>query len=401
MSIRSISRIKNLSGKRVLVRVDFNVPLKGGKVADDTRLLAHLPTIAFLVKKKAKVILVSHIGRPGGKQEPSLSLQPVAKRLSELLKTEVILLPFGIGADTQKKVHALGAGRVALMENIRFYPGEEADDEVFARELSALADIFVLDGFAVAHRAGASITGIARYLPAYAGLLLAKEIRGLSKVTTKSKNPLVAIIGGAKTETKIPIIKNLLPKADSILVGGGIVNTYLAARGYGVGKSLVDTEYKEQALAYCKKRKVILPTDVVVGTADGNNFRVVKIEKKPHEICRKNEGIYDIGPQTIELFSRYIQKAKTLVWNGAMGVFEVEPFSVGTLAVAGMVAEQSKKKICFGVIGGGETLQSMEIVGGLKDIDLVSTGGGAMLEFLAGKRLPGIAVLAQVLPIVH
>lgn len=395
MTIHSITQARNLAGKRVLVRVDFNVPLKNGKVADDARLRASLPTIQYLLDKKAKVILVSHLGRPEGKVVLSLSLQPVAKRLSELLGKQVGKLASWQGKEVKDAIKRMRGESVVMLENIRFSPDEQGNKGTLAKDLASLADIFVLDGFAVAHRGDASVAGVVKYLPSYAGLLLEKEIVGLNKIVTCPTHPFVVVLGGAKIETKIPIMKNLLAKADHVLIGGGLLNTYLAGKGYGVGDSLVDHDFIKDALKYCAHKKVVRPVDVMVGTNDGKNFRIVTIGKKPHTICGKGEGIYDCGTETVAVFEQYISKARTLVWNGAMGYFEQEPYNAGTKAVAELVAAQSKKKICFGVIGGGETVQSVEALGLSGDIDLVSTGGGAMLEFLAGEKLPGIEALKR------
>lgn len=399
MPIKSIKKAKNLSGKRVLVRVDFNVPIKNGKVLDGTRLLASIPTIEYLLERGAKVILVTHIGRPEGKTVAALSVTPVVKRLSELLKTNVGKIEI---EEIKKKLKKLDSNQslksnsrsphVVMLENIRFHPGEEKNDLTFAKELANLGDLFVLDGFAVAHRAAASVAGVAKYLPSYAGLLLEKEITGLERVTKRPKKPFTLVLGGAKMETKVPIMKYLLPKVSHILVGGGIVNTYLSARGYRVGDSLVDKKFKKIALALCKKKKVIIPLDVIVGDMKGKSYRRVLIGKKPHVICKKSEAILDVGPATIRLYAGYIKKAKTVVWNGAMGYFEQKPYHHGTLAIARLVASRSKGK-AFGVIGGGETLQAMDMVGMGEYVDLISTGGGAMLEYLGGKKLPGIEAL--------
>lgn len=394
MPFTSIKKVHNLKNKRVMVRVDFNVPVSRGRVLDDTRLRESLPTIEYLIKRQAKVIIVTHLGRPAGKRLRALKLDPVARRLSELLKQKVKKLPRWSGVPVEKEINGLGQGQAVMLENIRFSPVEKNDQGTLSQELAGLADLFVLDGFAVAHRGDASVSGVAKYLPAYAGLLLEREVKGLEKVTKQPAQPFVIVIGGAKIETKVPVIKNLLPKADHILVGGGIVNTYLKAMGYKVGDSLVDDEFKKEAVAYAQRRKVILPVDVVVGTVDGKKYRVVAIGKKPHAICPPGEGILDVGPQTIRLFAGYIKRAKTIVWNGAMGKFEQKPYDVGTLAIARLVASRSKGK-AYGVIGGGETLQAMELTGMSEYVDLISTGGGAMLEFLSGQELPGIEALTS------
>ncbi|HBB38324.1 MAG: Phosphoglycerate kinase [Candidatus Magasanikbacteria bacterium GW2011_GWD2_43_18] len=392
----SITKAKNLSGKVVLVRVDFNVPIKKKKVLDDTRLVASLPTIQYLMEKGAKVVLMTHIGRPDGKIVASLKVDPVVERLSELLKKKVkkletknLKLSDAQKLSLLKDIEKLRPGQVAMMENVRFSKDEEKDTGTLSQELAALADLFVLEGFAVAHRASASVSGIPKYIKGYAGLLLTKEIQGLMKVLSSPKTPFVAVLGGAKIETKIPVMKNLVEKADAVLIGGGIVNTYLLAKGYKIGDSLADKAFQVDAITYCKRKNVIKPLDVVVGTKDGKKVRVVKIKKTPHDVCKKGEGIFDVGPETLRLYATHIKNAKTLVWNGAMGYFEQKPYDVGTLTVARLVASRSKGQ-AFGVIGGGETLQAMDMVGMTDDVDLVSTGGGAMLEFLAGDTLPGI-----------
>ena len=401
MKIKTIKQIRNLEGKHVLLRMDFNVPVKGKKVLDNTRLLASLPTLKYLIEKKAKLILVTHVGRPEGKVVANLKVDPIIEELSKLIKRKVEKLETGnwkLGdkkkLEIVKKVEKMRPGQVVMMENIRFSPDEKKDTGTLSQELANLADIFVIDGFAVAHRPAASVSGVAKYLPTYAGLLMEQEIKGLEKVTEKYKKPYVAIIGGAKTETKIPVIKNLLKKADNILIGGGIVNTYLKAKGYKVGDSLVDKNFQAEVLKYCKSRKIITPVDVVVGDMQGKNYRHVKLEKKPHQICKKGESILDCGPETIQLFAKYIKSAQTIVWNGALGVFEQKPYDIGTLAMARLVASRSKGK-AYGVIGGGETLQTMDMVGMSEYVDLISTGGGAMLEFLSGKELPGIKAVSK------
>lgn len=387
-SLRSLSNLKN---KRVLVRVDFNVAIEDGKVLEETRLRASIPTIDFLTRKGAKVILLSHLGRPEGKVVSSLKLDPVARALSKILKKEVKKVDFDGMKDAISKMKP---GQVVLLENVRFLKDEEKNTGTLAEDLAVFGDMFVLDGFAVAHRASATVVGIAKFLPSYAGLLLEKEIVGLDRVLLKPKSPFVAIIGGAKIETKIPVMKNILKRADSVLIGGGLLNTYLAGKGYGMGDSLVDAEYIEQALEYCAKKNVVRPIDVVVGNKFGDEYRIVSIKKTKHEICKKGEMVLDMGPESVQLFAEVIKTAKTLVWNGAIGYFEQEPYHIGTMAIATLVAERSKLKSVFGVIGGGETLQAMDKAGMTEAIDLVSTGGGAMLEYLAGDILPGVAALS-------
>jgi len=400
MSITSIARARNLKDNIVLVRVDFNVPIERKKVLDDTRLLASLPTIEYLIEKGAKIVLMTHIGRPKGTVVASMKVDPVIERLSELLGKKVKKLETRDWRLSDKKkleiikqIDSLKPGQVAMMENIRFSPDEKKNTGTLGQELAMLGDIFVLDGFAVAHRPAASVVGVAEHAEKrYAGKLLMKEIVGLSKVLNKPKGPFVAVLGGIKVETKIPVMKNFFKKADTILIGGGLVNTYLYVKGYDIGTSVVDKALAEEALKYCKKKNVIKPVDLLVGTHDGKNVRVVDIKRTPHEICKKNEGVYDVGPKTVQLFASYIKQANTLVWNGAMGYFEQKPYDVGTLTIARLVAKKSKGQ-AYGIIGGGETLQAMDMVDMMNDIDLVSTGGGAMLEYLSGKELPGIIAL--------
>jgi len=392
--MRSVKQLKNFKNKSVLLRVDFNVPLEKKKVVDDTRIKAAMPTILYLLKEKAKVILITHLGRPKGKVVASLRVAPIVRRLSVLIGKKVRYLPFSTGKKVQTAITALKPGEILFLENIQFEPGETENDAQLAQVLASYADYYVTDNFAQAHRAYASIVGVPKYLPSYAGLLLQKEINALDTLLKKPKHPFVGVLGGAKIETKIPIMKHVVPKVNYLLLGGGLVNTYLLAKGYGVGDSLTDPEYARQALIYCGNKKVVTPLDVVVGKRDGSVYAVVDIQKKPHEICGDGYGIFDIGPRTIALFSSIITKARTLVWNGAMGYFEQKPYDVGTLSIARLVATQSKNG-AFGVIGGGETLQAMEKTRMGRHLDLVSTGGAAMLDYLSGQKLPGIEVLKK------
>ncbi len=398
MKIKTIKQIKNLKNKRVLVRVDFNVPLvetqNFASVQDDSRIESSIPTIEYLLKKSAKVILVSHLGRPEG-LDKKLSLEPVALRLIELMKKTVKLLKIERMDDYKNEVtnetKKMKSGEIVMLENIRFFPDEAKNENNFGKTLASIADVFVLDGFAVAHIDSGSVTGVAKHLPSYAGLLLEKEIIGLSRALVKPKKPFVLVLGGAKMETKIPVLKNLLPKVDYVLIGGGIFNTYLKAKGLKVGKSLVDGDYLKEVLKYCDKKKVIKPIDFVVGKEDGSKARVQVTSYKLQ--VTSGEAIFDIGPATIRLYAQYIKKAQTIVWNGAMGYFEQKPYDVGTMSIARLVASRAKGK-AFGIIGGGETLEAMEKVKMTEFVDLVSTGGGAMLEFLGGKKLPGVKAVS-------
>lgn len=395
MTLPSIRDVDNLKGKRVLVRVDCNVPIQNGVIQDDTRILASLPTIQYLVEQGAKIILLTHIGRPNGKKVRKLRTKYVAQAIARELEMPIRYISSRWFARLRRITHTMLPGSIVMLENVRFFPGEKASESAFTKELATLGDIFVLDGFGVAHRPAASVSGLSRLLPSYAGLLLEKEVATLGSLVTTPKQPFVAIIGGAKAATKLPTIKRLAQVADTVLVGGTIFNTYLAGKGYHLGDSLFEADLADEALAYCKKRNVVTPVDVVVGKKDGSQHRIVSITKKPQEICKKGECILDVGPKTVELFIKHIRTAKTLVWNGALGYFEQQPFDNGTIAIAEEVANRSKLKNVFGVIGGGETIQVMEEMGMKEYMDFVSTGGGAMLTFLSGETLPGIAALEK------
>ena len=358
---------------------------------DNYKIKKSLATIKFLMEKRAKVILVSHLGRPNG-VDKKLSLKPVAAELGKFLQKNIRLLDVLDLKKTKTQIDKLFPSAAVMLENIRFAAGESENSEKLAKELAGLADIFVLDGFGVAHRQAASVSGAAKYLPAYAGLLLEEEIRGLNRALQSPKKPFVAVLGGIKMETKIPVLKNLLKKANYILVGGGILNTYLWAKGCNVGSSLVDNNLKKEVLQYCSKRKVVLPLDVIVGTKDGKLARAVEIKKL--NLKGKDLAIFDIGPKTIKLFSHYIKKANTLVWNGAMGYFEQHPYEYGTYSVARLVAARAKGK-AYGITGGGETIEVLKKLHLIGDVDLASTGGGSMLEYLSGKKLPGIEILKR------
>ncbi len=391
--LQTLKHIKNLKNKRVLVRVDFNVPIKNKKVVDDSRIKASALTINYLRKKGAKVILITHLGRPEAKKRDEFTLAPIVKLLPKILKglkeksIKIPLLQDIFGEKELQIVAKMKSGDVVMFENIRFFPEEEKNDEDFVRQLASLADYFVLDGFAVAHRDAASVSGVQNYLPSYAGFLLEREIQMLSTLLKNPKHPCIAVIGGAKIETKIPVIKNLLKITDTVLVGGAIVNVYFKARGYDVGQSLVDKGFEKLALATFKNKKIVTPIDVMVGDKTGDFIRVVNIQKKPHQICKKGEAILDIGPATAALYANYLKTAKTIIWNGAMGYFENRSYALGTYTIADAMAAQ---KQAFTVIGGGETLEVLEKLKLTQKIGFVSTGGGAMLEYLSGKKLPGL-----------
>lgn len=382
----------DVSGKKVLVRVDFNVPLDDqGKVADDTRIKATLPTIKYLVDKGAKVILMSHLGRPKGKVVEKLRLDDVARRLGELLGSEVKKVDDCIGPQVAKAVEELKQGEVLLLENLRFHPGEEKNDPDFAKSLASLADLYVNDAFGTAHRAHASTVGVAEYLPAAAGLLMEKEIKVLGSILFDPAHPFVAVLGGAKVADKIGVLQNLVNKVDAILLGGGIANTFLKAKGLELGDSLVDDEHLEFAkkfLVVAKERdvRVELPLDLVIASSEGNSVQVVDSGSVP-----ANWKALDIGPRTADLYSRLIKEAKTAFWNGPMGVFEKDEFAHGSEMIAKALCEPG----LISVVGGGDSLAVLEKYGLTGQVTHASTGGGASLEFLEGRELPGVAVLMR------
>ncbi len=380
----------------MLVRVDFNVPLRkagtglGLSVQDDFKIQKTLPTIKYLISKGAKVILTSHLGRPKG-VDNKLSLKPVAKYLENVLKQPVTFLKIERLEDCktiQPTIEQLSNGTIAMLENVRFIPGEEDNDVKVAKALASSADIFVLDGFAVAHRDSASVSGVAKFLPSYAGLLLFNEVSVLTTVMKRPKRPLVVMLGGAKVETKIPILRHLLQRADHILVGGEIANTYWWAKGNDIGASRVGKEFKQEVVKYCENKKVVLPVDIVAGKEDGKHVKILSTSS-PFTVHSSQLAIYDIGPKTVELFSSYFKKAGTVLFNGALGKFEVPPYQKGTFALMKILAIAKAYK----VVGGGESVEILKKCGIINRVDLVSTGGGAMLEFLGGKKLPGIEAL--------
>ena len=378
----------NLQGKKVIVRVDFNVPLEAGKVTDDTRIRATLPTIRYLLDGGAAVILMSHLGRPKGKVVEAMRLDPAASRLSELLGTSVRKLGDCVGEAVEAAARALQPGGVLLLENLRFHPDERANDPAFATQLGSLADIYVNDAFGAAHRAHASTSGIADYLPAVAGLLMEKEINFLGQALESPQQPFVAILGGAKISDKIGVIENLLSKVEILLIGGGMANTFLLARGYEVGDSLVekDSLATAQQLLAQGGDKLGLPVDAVIADAFSAeaNSKVVEASEVP-----VGWRILDIGPSTVKLFEAKLLGAKTVVWNGPMGVFELEPFAAGTRAIARALADLQATTI----IGGGDSVAALEQAGLADKMTHISTGGGASLELLEGRELPGIAAL--------
>ncbi len=378
-------------GKRALVRVDFNVPLDGQRITDDTRVRAALPTIQYLLDHGASVVLMSHLGRPKNKVVEGLRLAPVAAHLSKLLGQPVKTVPVTTGPEAEAAAQSLQPGEVLLLENTRFDAREEANDESMARELARLGDVYVNDAFGAAHRAHASTEGVARFLPAVSGLLMEKELAELGSIIENPERPFVAIMGGAKISDKISVITNLLRLVDSLLIGGGMANTFLLAMGYKVGDSLAEANAVEEVnkiLFFAKGREteILLPTDVVIADAmDANaNRKVVPIDKVPD-----GWRILDIGPETVAAFSKKIAGAKTVFWNGPMGYFEAAPFAEGTRAIAKAMGESSART----VIGGGDSVAAVEQMGLADKITHISTGGGASLELLEGRVLPGVAAL--------
>jgi phosphoglycerate kinase len=386
----------DVSGKRVLVRADFNVPLdENGNITDDTRIRAALPTIQDLTGKGGKVILTSHFGRPKGKVVDSMRLTPVAKRLSELLGQEVIKCDDCIGDDVAAAVNGMQNGQVALLENVRFYEGEEANDPEFAKQLAANADLYVNDAFGTAHRAHASTAGVTEYLsPSVAGYLIEKELQYLQNAIENPQRPLAAIIGGSKVSSKIGVIETLLEKVDKLLIGGGMIFTFYKARGLSVGKSLVEEDKLELAKSLEAKAKergvdLLLPTDVVVADdfkADAN-AQTVSVDAIPDGWM----GL-DIGPDSVKVFQDALKQCKSVIWNGPMGVFEFDKFAQGTEAIANTLSELTGQGVTT-IIGGGDSVAAVEKVGVAEKMSHISTGGGASLELLEGKELPGIAAL--------
>jgi phosphoglycerate kinase len=382
----------DLSGKRVFLRVDLNVPLEEGRVAEDTRIRAVLPTIEYCLKAGAGVILASHLGRPKGKPDPRYSLAPVAARLEELLGRSVPLLPDCIGPEVEAAARALKPGDVMLLENLRFHAGEEANDPEFARALAATADVYVNDAFAAAHRAHASIEGITHYLqPAAAGLLMQRELEALGRIFERPERPVAAILGGAKVSDKLALVEHLLARVEMLLVGGGMAFTFLSALGYGVGRSLLESDRLEAARAILARARslgvpVRLPVDVVAAPSldSVEGIRTVSVREIPDDLM----GL-DLGPLTVAQFGTALKGAKTILWNGPMGVFEKPPFAAGTIGVARAVAGSG----AFSVIGGGDTIAAVQHAGVTDRIGYISTAGGAFLEFLEGRVLPGVAAL--------
>lgn len=385
----------DVRGKHVLVRVDFNVPLdEGGTITDDTRIRASLPTIRYLLDNGAAVILMSHLGRPKGKVNPTYSLKPVAERLSKLLGQPVALAPDCVGPEVTAQAKALQPGQVLLLENLRFHPEEEANDPNFARQLAALGDIYVNDAFGTAHRAHASTEGVAHDLPAVAGFLMEKELNFLGSALEDPKRPFVAISGGAKVSDKIAVLDRLIDIADAILIGGGMANTFFKANGLFVGDSLVEDDKLDEARrleakAQAAGKRFVLPVDVAVGEKFSNDAeRTITTPDNIHEGWR----ILDVGPQTILAFGEVLADAETIIFNGTLGVAEFPKFAQGTNALIALLVERTEAG-AITIVGGGDSAAAVEAAGAADKVTHVSTGGGASLEFLEGRELPGVAAL--------
>ncbi|AXN38704.1 phosphoglycerate kinase [Peribacillus butanolivorans] len=391
MNKKSIRDIE-LKGKRVFCRVDFNVPMQDGKISDDTRIKAALPTISYLTEQGAKVILASHLGRPKGQVVEELRLAPVAERLSELSGKDVQKAEEAYGESVQSIIDNMGNGEILLLENVRFYPGEEKNDPELAKSFAALADVYVNDAFGAAHRAHASTEGIAHHLPAVAGLLMEKELAVLGKALSNPERPFTAIIGGAKVKDKIGVIENLLENVDHLIIGGGLGYTFIKAQGHEIGNSLLEEDKIELAKSFIESAKekgvqLHLPIDAVVAAefspdAEAQN---VDIDAIPND-----KMALDIGPKTSELFADVIKGSKLVIWNGPMGVFEFDKFANGTRTVAEALAEA---KDTYSIVGGGDSAAAAEKFGLAEKMSHISTGGGASLEFMEGKELPGVVAL--------
>jgi phosphoglycerate kinase len=387
----------SFSGKTVLLRADLNVPMQGGKVTDDTRIVRLKPTIDYLRSKKAKIVLLSHFGRPEGKFVPGMSLAPLVDPLAKAFG--VAQVNFGvdcIGPAAAEAVKKTKAGEILLLENLRFHPQEETGDKAFARDLASLGDVFVNDAFSCSHRAHASITGIAEHVPTVAGRLMEEELSQLSAIFTQPKKPITAIVGGSKVSTKLDLLNNLVKKMDSIIIGGAMANTFLYAQGFKVGASLHEPKLKATALKILKTAekhgcRVLLPTDVVAAKAfeTRSSCVVVDVDEIPASAIA-----IDVGPASIQLFSEEIARSKTVVWNGPMGAFEISPFDAGSIMLARVVAKLTRQKKIRSIGGGGDTVSALSH-SALSDFSYISTAGGAFLEWLEGKDLPGVSALSK------
>ncbi|NOU06256.1 MAG: phosphoglycerate kinase [Hyphomicrobiaceae bacterium] len=387
----------DVKGKRVLVRVDLNVPVKDGMVTDTSRIDRVVPGIADLAKRGARVVVLSHFGRPKAGPDASLSLQPIADAMSKAMGAPVAFASDCIGAPAKAAVDALKPGQVVLLENLRFHKGEEKNDPAFTKELAANGDIFVGDAFSCAHRAHASTEGLTHLLPSYAGPLMMEEINALRSALEKPQKPTAAVVGGAKVSTKIPVLENLMAKVDKLIIGGGMANTFLQAQGINVGKSLSEPDFHKTALeiiamAKSKGCEIVLPVDAVVSAEfkAGAASRVVDVKD-----CPADHMILDVGPKSVAHLSEVLKGCKTLLWNGPLGAFEIDPFGTGTFALAKEAAAMTKAGKLVSVAGGGDTVAALNQAGVADDFTYISTAGGAFLEWLEGRELPGVAALAR------
>ncbi|MDB5457581.1 MAG: pgk [Caulobacter sp.] len=385
----------DLAGKRVLVRVDFNVPMDGGKITDDTRLRSALPTLHYLSTQGAKIVLLAHFDRPKGQRVPSMSLRPVVEPLSALLEQPVTFADDCVGPQAAKVVDGLENGGVALLENVRFHPGEEANDPAFAAQLAALGDLYVDDAFSAAHRAHASTEGVARLLPAYPGLAMQRELDALDAALGKPQKPVLGIVGGAKVSSKLDLLNNLVTKLDRLAIGGGMANTFLHAQGHDIGGSLCEKDLADTACEIMAKAKasgceLLLPVDVVVAKTVAPG---VDADTRDLSQVQPDDLILDAGPKTVARLLAAMDASKTLIWNGPLGVFEVPPFDEATVAAAKHAASLAKSGKLIAVAGGGDTVSALNHAGVAADFTFVSTAGGAFLEWMEGKTLPGVAAL--------
>ncbi len=385
----------DVEGKRVMVRADLNVPMKDGVVTDATRIERFLPTVKNLTERGAKVIILSHFGRPKGQVEPSFSLYPVTKDLATRLKHNIVFAENAIGNPAKNAVARLKNGDVAMFENVRFHPGEEADDEEFAEQLAANADIYCNDAFSCSHRAHASTHGLAKKLPAYAGLSMKKELDALNMALSDPERPVAAVVGGAKVSTKIPVLTNLAKRVDLLIIGGGMANTFLHAQGVKVGKSLCEPDFASTVKEITEEAeksgcRILLPIDVVVAEEFAENApnQVYELDQVP-----ENGMILDCGPKSVAMLKEELNKCKTVLWNGPLGAFEVKPFGEATFALAQEAARLTKEGKLVSVAGGGDTVAALNAAGVSDDFTYVSTAGGAFLEWLEGRELPGVAAL--------
>ncbi len=390
MNKKSVRDLGDVRDKRVLVRVDFNVPVEDGQVTDDTRIVRALPTIQYLLERGARPVLISHLGRPKGEPDPEYAMDPVARRLEELLGAPVLKLDAAVGPEAEEALDDWDGEGVVLLENSRFYPGETKNDPELSEQLASLADLYVDDAFGAAHRAHATVVGVAELLPAAAGLLIEEELDYLDKVLQAPERPFVAILGGAKVSDKLGVIESMLGVADTLLIGGAMCFTFFRAKGYETGNSLVEEDYLEEAERLMSEagEKLVLPIDVVAAEKmeEDAPSKVVKVQEFPADAV----GL-DIGPETVEKFRGYIADAKTVFWNGPMGVFEMDAFAKGTEGVARAVAESG----AVSIVGGGDSVAAVRKLGLENRMSFISTGGGASLEYVEGKKLPGVAVLPE------